>query len=70
MKNISFSIDAILEKMPLVRTAVRDDIANRMSDGEDICHSRNGDLMVNDRVIKSLDAAAGANAKWVGRRAA
>jgi hypothetical protein len=70
MKNKAFGIDAILEVMPLVQAAVRDDVAKRVADGEDIYHARNGNLMVNDRVIESLGATAGASGKRVERRAA
>jgi hypothetical protein len=70
MKNRSFAIDAVLEDMPLVQAAVRDEIAKRVADGDEIYHARNGNLMVNDRVIKPLGATAGASGKRVERRAA
>lgn len=64
------SIDVILEAMPRVRSAVRDDIAKRIADGEDIYHSRDGNVMINDRVIKTLSSATETGPKRAQRRAA
>jgi hypothetical protein len=70
MSKPSNSIDAVLEAMPFVRAAVRKEIANRIEDGDDIGHVRDGNLMINDRVVTDIDSVTGISPEKTKRRAA